>query len=92
MNYMQFQVPQNMFSEFANRWMAVATEMSEYVKRRFDDGSTTFARLMTAKSIEEAVEIQTAFAKRAYEAQMKQMVWIGGMYAELAKVPAQFNQ
>jgi hypothetical protein len=92
MNYMQFQVPQSIFTEFSSRWMAVATEMSEYMKRRFDDGSATFARLMAAKSVEEAVEIQTAFAKRAYEAQLKQMVWIGGMYAELAKVPAQFNQ
>ena len=92
MNYMQFQVPQSMFSEFSKRWMAVATEMSEYVKRCFDDGSATLAKVMTAKSIEEAIDIQTEFAKRAYDAHLKQMVWIGGMCAELAKVPSHFSQ
>jgi hypothetical protein len=45
----------------------------------------TFEKLASAKSVEQAIEIQTGFAKRAYDGYMHQMSKIGGMYAELAK-------
>ena len=35
--------------------------------------------------LEQAIEIQSGFAKRAYDGYMHQMSKIGGMYAELAK-------
>ena len=35
--------------------------------------------------MEQAVEIQTNYAKRAYDEYMHQMSKIGGMYASLAK-------
>jgi hypothetical protein len=35
--------------------------------------------------VEQAVEIQTGFAKRAYDDYMQQMSKIGGMYASMAK-------
>jgi len=40
---------------------------------------------MTAKSFEQAVEIQTGYAKRAYDDYMHQVSKLGGLYAELAK-------
>ena len=40
---------------------------------------------MSSKSVEQAVEIQTGFAKRAYDDYMQQMSKIGGMYAAMAK-------
>jgi hypothetical protein len=40
---------------------------------------------MSSKSVEQAVEIQTSYAKRAYDDYMQQMNKIGGMYANLAK-------
>jgi hypothetical protein len=42
-------------------------------------------KLLSAKSFEQAVEIQTGYAKRAYDEYMHQMSKIGGLYAELAK-------
>jgi hypothetical protein len=71
--------------DFSKRWMAIASEMADYAKRSLEDSSAAFARVTSAKSVEQAIEIQTEFAKRAYEAHMKQMTKIGGMYAELAK-------
>jgi hypothetical protein len=40
---------------------------------------------MSSKSVEQAVEIQTSYAKRAYDDYMQQMSKIGGLYASMAK-------
>jgi hypothetical protein len=74
-----------MFGEWNKSWQAIAAEMSDYTKRSFEDGSATFEKLLSAKSMEQAFEIQTNYAKRAYDEYMHQLSKIGGMYAELAK-------
>ena len=40
---------------------------------------------MGAKSLEQAVDIQSKFVKRSYDEYMHQMAKVGSMYAELAK-------
>jgi hypothetical protein len=45
----------------------------------------TFQKLATAKSVPEVVEIQTTYAKQAYEEYMQQMAKIGAMYQSFAK-------
>jgi hypothetical protein len=71
--------------EWSKGWQTIATEMSDYTKRSFEEGTATFEKLLSAKSVEQAVEIQTGFAKRAYDSYMHQMSKIGGLYAELAR-------
>ena len=88
----RIQAPLTAFSEFGNRWMAIATEMATYTERSFQDGSATLSKLMGAKSIVEAIEIQTEFAKRAYDAHVKEMAKISDLYRELAKLPSQAGQ
>ena len=73
------------FGEWNKGWQAIAAEMSDYTKRSFEEGTATFEKLLSAKSVEQAIEIQTGFAKRAYDGYMHQLSKIGGMYAELAK-------
>ncbi len=73
------------FGEWNKGWQAIAAEMTDYTKRSFEEGTATMERLFAAKSIEQAVEIQTGYAKRAYDEYMHQMSKIGGLYAELAK-------
>ena len=74
-----------MFGDWNKNWQAIAAEMSDYSKRTFEDGTATFEKLLGAKSLEQAFEIQTSFAKRAYDDYMHQMTKIGGMYTNLAK-------
>ena len=74
-----------MFGEWNKGWQAIAAEMTDYSKRSFEDGTATFEKLLSAKSLEQAFEIQTSYAKRAYDDYMHQMTKIGGMYANLAK-------
>jgi hypothetical protein len=74
-----------MMGEWSKGWQAIAAEMTDYTKRSFEEGTATVEKLMTAKSFEQAVEIQTGYAKRAYDDYMHQVSKLGGLYAELAK-------
>lgn len=73
------------WGEWAKGWQAVTAEMTDYTKRSFEDGTKTFEKLATARTIEQVMEIQTSYAKRAYDDYMQQMTRIGSMYADLAK-------
>lgn len=70
--------------EWNKKWQALAVEMTDYSKRSFEDGVVTFQKLVTAKSVPEAMEIQTAFAKSAYDGYMEQMSKVGTIYQTLA--------
>jgi hypothetical protein len=74
-----------MFGEWSKGWQAIAAEMTDYTKRSFEEGTATVEKLLAAKSFEQAVEIQTGYAKRAYDDYMHQVSKLGGLYAELAK-------
>ncbi len=74
-----------LMGEWNKGWQAIATEMSDYTKRSVEDGTAAFDKVLSSKSVEKAAEIQSDFAKRAYEDYMSQLNKIGTMYAELAK-------
>jgi hypothetical protein len=63
----------------------IATEFANYSKRSMEDSAQTFEKLLAVKSLDQALEIQTGFAKRATEGYMQQMTKIGGLYGEFAK-------
>ena len=71
--------------EWNKSWQAIASEMNDYSKRSFEDGVAAFQKLATARSVPEAIEIQTTYAKSAYEDYMHQVSKIGAMYQNLAK-------
>lgn len=85
LNQANFDMAVKMFGEWNKGWQAIAAEMNDYSKRSFEQGTATFERLLSAKSLEQAMEIQTSYAKRAYDDYMQQMTKIGGMYANISK-------
>lgn len=66
-------------------FQAIAGEASDYSKSSFEAGSAVVEKLASAKSFEKAVEIQTEYAKTAYEGFVAQATKIGELYADLAK-------
>ena len=66
-------------------FQAIATEVTDYSKKAFEDGTAIVEKLLGAKTLEQAIEIQTNYAKKAYEDYMAQAAKIGEMYADLAK-------
>ena len=64
---------------------AIAAEWADYSKKSFEDASAAAEKLLGAKSLEKAIEIQTDYAKTAYESFVAGATRIGELYADLAK-------
>jgi phasin family protein len=73
------------FGEMNKGFQAIAAEMTDYSKKAFEDSTRAFEQLVGAKSVEQAIEIQSQFAKKAYDTYMAEMSKIGEMYVGLAK-------
>ncbi len=66
-------------------FQAIAAEVTDYTKKAFEEGTATFEKLAGAKSLEQAIEIQTSYAKKAYDAYMGEVTKLSEMYVDLAK-------
>lgn len=73
------------YGEFGKTWQAIAAEMTDYTKRSFEEGTAAAEKLASAKSLEQAFEIQTQYAKSSYDDYMQQMTKLGTMYTDMAK-------
>jgi hypothetical protein len=73
------------FGVFSKTSQAIAAEVVDYSKKSFEDGSKVMEKLLGVKSLEKAIEIQTDYAKSAYEGFVAQATKMGELYADLAK-------
>lgn len=72
-------------ADWARVWNAMAAEMSDYAKWLFEDGAATFEAVLGARDFEHALDLQRAYLARCYDANVKQVSKLGGMYAGLAR-------
>lgn len=63
----------------------IATETSEYAKRAYEQQSSMFEKLASAKTLDKSIEVQTAYAKSAYQEWVSQATRMGEIYTDLAK-------
>jgi hypothetical protein len=64
---------------------AIALEVTDYSKKSFEQGTQAVERLFSVKSLDKAIEVQTDYAKTAYEGFVAQATKLGELYADLAK-------
>ncbi len=64
---------------------AIAAEMADYSKKSFEDGTAALEKLYGVKSLDKAIEVQTEYAKTAYEGFVAKASKIGELYADIAK-------
>jgi hypothetical protein len=64
---------------------AIAADAADYTKKSFEVSSLTFEKLLGAKSLDKAVEIQSEYARVAYEALVAQSTKFGGIVTDMAK-------
>jgi hypothetical protein len=64
---------------------AIAVEVADYSKKSFEDGTAALEKLFGVKSLDKAIEVQTEYAKTAYEGFVAKASKIGELYADLAK-------
>ncbi|RXF75108.1 phasin family protein [Hansschlegelia zhihuaiae] len=66
-------------------FQAIAVEVADYSKKTFEDNSALVEKLLGAKTIDKAIEVQSAFVKSSYETYLARMTKIGELYADIAK-------
>ena len=73
------------FGSLSNGLQAIAAEMADYSKRVFEQGTAATEKLIGAKSLEKAFEVQSDYVKTAYEGFVAEATKLGELYSDLAK-------
>jgi hypothetical protein len=74
-----FETASKSFSEANKGFQALAAEMMEYSKAAFDDAMRTWGQLIGVRSLDQAMQIQSDYAKRAYDNHMAELSKVGEM-------------
>jgi hypothetical protein len=73
------------YGEAHKSFQAIVAEIADYSKRAFEDATHAFEQLLGVKSVEQAIEIQSRYAKKAYDNYVAEVSTLGEMYASLAR-------
>jgi phasin family protein len=73
------------FGTWTKNAQAIATEVADYSKKSFEGSAAAWEKLMGAKSLEKAMEVQSEYLKSSYEDFVAQSTKLGELYAGLAK-------
>jgi hypothetical protein len=64
---------------------AIATAYGDYTKKSFEDTKSYVEKLSGVKSLDKVLEVQSEYAKTAYETFVADAQKIAGLYTDLAK-------
>ena len=73
------------YGELNKGFQAIGARVTDYSKRAFEDATRAFEQLVGAKSFEHVIEIQSQYAKKAYDNHIAEMSKLGEMYVSLAR-------
>ena len=73
------------YSELNKGFQAIAANMTDYSKQAFEDATRAFEQLAGAKSLEHVFEIQSQYAKKAYDSWVAEASKLGEMYVAVAR-------
>ena len=63
----------------------IALEAADYARKSFEHSASTMEKLVGARTLDKAVEIQTTYVKDTYESLMAQATRLGELYTAVAK-------
>ena len=81
----QLEVVTTSSSSLAKGWQTIAAESSEYSKKSLENNSAFLEKLLGAKSLEKAIQIQSEYAKTFFEGLVGYVTKTGELYSSLAK-------
>ena len=73
------------YGELHKGFQALGARMTDYSKRAREDATRAFEQVVGAKSLEHVFEIQSQYAKKAYDNWVAEASKIGEMYASVAR-------
>jgi hypothetical protein len=80
-----FEAASRSFGEANRGFQALAAEIMNYSKATFDDAIRTWEQLIGVKSLEQAIQIQSDYAKRVYDNHMAELSKIGEMCMSMVR-------
>ena len=84
-NQENFDVAIKSLNAMTKGFQDIAKEASDYARQSFETSSAAAEKLLASKSIDKAFEVQTEYAKSAYESFVARATRMGELYADLAK-------
>ncbi len=73
------------FGTVSKGMQAIASEVADYQKKSFEEGSAAVEKLVASKSLDKAFEAQADYVKTAYEGFVGEMNKIGEMVTDMSK-------
>ena len=81
----QFETAVASATTMQNGIQAIASAYGDYTKKSFEDTKSFVEKLSGVKSLDKAIEVQTEYAKSAFETFVAESQKIAGLYTDLAK-------
>jgi phasin family protein len=81
----QLDVATETASSVSKGMQAIAVEATDYSKKSLETSTALIEKLLGAKSLDTAIQIQSEYAKSAYETFVAQATKFGELYTNLAK-------
>ena len=73
------------FGAWSKSAQAIAVEVAEYSKKSMEGSAAMWERLMGAKSLETAMEVQSEYLKSSYQDFVAETTKLTELYSDLAK-------
>ncbi len=73
------------FGSLSKGIQSIAVEWADYSKKAFEHGTAATEKLIGAKSLEKAFEVQSDYVKTAYEGFVAEATKLGELYTDLAR-------
>jgi hypothetical protein len=73
------------YGELNKGFQAITAKLTDYSKRAFEDATGAFEQLVGSKSIEQAIEIQSQYAKKAYDTWVAEASKLSEIYVGMAR-------
>jgi len=66
-------------------WQSIAAETTDYSKKSFEKSRVLAEKLIAVKKLDEALQLQSDYAKSAYEDFLAEATKLGELYTSMAK-------
>ena len=73
------------YGELNKGFQAITANVTDYSKNAFEDATRAFEQLAGSKSVEQAIQIQSQYAKKAYDTWLASASRLSEMYVGMAR-------
>lgn len=75
----------NSFGAWTKNAQAITSKVADYWKKACEDSAAAWEKLVGAKSLDKALEVQSEYLKSSYEDFIAQSTKLGELYVDLVK-------